>query len=176
MPSTGRTNNTITYSLTRNRTGGSRSMPRPAWSPPTRRSTGRETAPAARSPFRPSPVDGSTQTQSFNIAINDLDEFDVTVPTDTDAAANEVDEDATVGTSVGITATACRLRCQQQHDRLRLDDDAGGRFAIDGSTGEITVNAALDYESSTSHSVTVRATSGDGSFTTTSSRSRQRRQ
>ncbi len=44
-----------------------------------------------------------------------------------------------------------------------MSDDAGGRFAIDASTGVITVNAALDYETSTSHSVTVLATSDDGS-------------
>ena len=48
--------------------------------------------------------DGSTQTQVFNITINDLDEFDVSVPTDTDAATNEVDENVVIGTTVGITA------------------------------------------------------------------------
>ena len=47
-----------------------------------------------------------------------------------------------------------------------LDDDASGRFAINGSTGEITVNAALDFETNTSHGVTVRATSSDGSAST----------
>ncbi|OHB74920.1 MAG: hypothetical protein A2W31_13465, partial [Planctomycetes bacterium RBG_16_64_10] len=47
-----------------------------------------------------------------------------------------------------------------------LDDDAGGRFAIDSSTGVVTINPALDYETSTSHSVTIRATSTDGSSTT----------
>jgi hypothetical protein len=47
-----------------------------------------------------------------------------------------------------------------------LDDDAGGRFAIDSSTGVVTVASALDYESATSHSITVRATSSDGSSNT----------
>ena len=44
-------------------------------------------------------------------------------------------------------------------------DDAGGRFAIDASTGVITVadTTLLDYETATSHNVTVRATSTDGS-------------
>ncbi|WP_319496867.1 DUF4347 domain-containing protein [uncultured Cohaesibacter sp.] len=43
-----------------------------------------------------------------------------------------------------------------------LVDDAEGRFAIDGATGEITVadTALLDYETSTSHSVTIRVTDG----------------
>ena len=47
-----------------------------------------------------------------------------------------------------------------------LDDDAGGRFVIDLNTGVVTTNALLDYEVSSSHSITVRATSTDGSFST----------
>ena len=44
-----------------------------------------------------------------------------------------------------------------------LSDDAGGLFTIDANTGVITVNGALDYETATSHSVTVLATSSDTS-------------
>ncbi len=45
-----------------------------------------------------------------------------------------------------------------------LIDDAGGRFAIDSVTGEITVadGSLLDYETATSHTVTVRATDAGG--------------
>ena len=45
-----------------------------------------------------------------------------------------------------------------------LADDAGGRFAIDSSTGEITVvdGSRLDYETATSHDVTVRVTDAAG--------------
>ena len=41
-----------------------------------------------------------------------------------------------------------------------LTDDAGGRFAIDASTGEITVadGSQLDYEMNTSHDVAVEVT------------------
>ncbi len=53
--------------------------------------------------------DGSTSTQSFNITINDLDEFNVTTPTDSNAAANEIDENVAIGTTVGITANAFDL-------------------------------------------------------------------
>ncbi|MEM8913111.1 MAG: LamG-like jellyroll fold domain-containing protein, partial [Planctomycetota bacterium] len=45
-----------------------------------------------------------------------------------------------------------------------LTDDASGRFAIDGSTGEITVadGSLIDFESATSHSVTVQTTDAAG--------------
>ena len=47
-----------------------------------------------------------------------------------------------------------------------LDDDAGGLFAIDANTGIVTVAGGLDYETATSHNITIRATSDDGSFAT----------
>ena len=51
-----------------------------------------------------------------------------------------------------------------------LTDDAGGRFAIDASTGEITVadGSLLDYESNTSHNVTVQVTDAAGNSYTES--------
>ncbi len=47
---------------------------------------------------------------------------------------------------------------------FNLTDDAGGRFAIDSSTGEITVAATntLDHESATSHDVDVTVTDAAG--------------
>ena len=51
--------------------------------------------------------DGSTSSETFNIAINDADEFDVSAVTDTDATTNEVSESVQLaGTSVGVTAFA----------------------------------------------------------------------
>ena len=49
-----------------------------------------------------------------------------------------------------------------------LDDDAGGRFAINATSGVVTVanNTLLDYETTTSHNITVRATSSDTSTNT----------
>ena len=45
-----------------------------------------------------------------------------------------------------------------------LTDDAGGRFAIDSNTGEITVadGSQLNYETATSHNVTVEVTDAAG--------------
>lgn len=75
-----------------------------------------------------------------------------------------VSEYATNGMTVGITALATDA---DAGDRVtyNLTDDAGGRFAIDANSGVITVadNTLLDYETSTNHSVTVLATSSDGS-------------
>ena len=47
-----------------------------------------------------------------------------------------------------------------------LTSNAGGRFAIDGSTGLITVNngSLLDFETATNHQIVVRSTDGSGSF------------
>ena len=85
---------------------------------------------------------------------------------DTDVAANSVAEDAAPGTLVGITAAAADADATTNAITYSLDDDAGGRFAINASSGVVTVAAALDAEAATSHNITVRATSADGSSST----------
>ena len=47
-----------------------------------------------------------------------------------------------------------------------LSNDAGGLFAIDGTSGVVTLAGELDYESTTSHVITVLASSMDGSTST----------
>ena len=121
-------------------------------------SIGRRTVPRATSRSGPPAATVRFTDQAFTININDVDEFDVGAVTDVDAAANTVAEDAVVGTAVGITAVASDADATNNTITYSLDDDAGGRFAIDGNTGVVTVNAALDYETATSHNVTVRAT------------------
>ena len=115
---------------------------------------------------RATSADGSFTDQVFAIAINDVDEFDVAAVTDDDASANAVDENAANGTVVGVTALASDADATTNTITYTLDDSAGGRFAIDGSTGVVTVadGSLLDRESSASHNITVRATSSDGSF------------
>ncbi len=83
---------------------------------------------------------------------------------DSDAAANTVAENAATGTVVGITALGTDADAGTTVT-YALTDDADGRFAIDATTGVITVadGSKLDYESATSHTVTVKATSSDGS-------------
>ena len=75
---------------------------------------------------------------------------------------NTVAENAANGTVVGIvTGTDPDTGDTQTYS---LTNTAGGRFAINASTGEITVadGTLLDYESATSHSVTVRVTDAGG--------------
>ncbi len=111
--------------------------------------------------------DGSSATQTFNITINDLDEFNVTTPTDTDAAANQVDENVTVGTTVGITANAFDLDATTNTITYSLSSNPDGLFQIDANTGVITTAAAIDRETvGASRSVTVLAQSSDGSSAT----------
>jgi hypothetical protein len=50
--------------------------------------------------------DGSTSSQSFDIAVTDSNEFNVSAVSDGDAAANSVAENAEAGDSVGVTAFA----------------------------------------------------------------------
>ncbi|MCP3953472.1 MAG: cadherin repeat domain-containing protein, partial [Desulfobacterales bacterium] len=105
---------------------------------------------------------GGTDVQNISVTVTDVDEFDVGAVTDSNAAANTVTEDTIVGSTVWITALATD---PDGTDTVTysLSDDAGGLFTIDTNTGVITVANALDYETATSHSVTVLATSSDSS-------------
>ena len=107
--------------------------------------------------------DGSTADQVFTIAVNDVDEFDVTTPVDTNAASNVVDENAAVGALVGVAAHASDADATTSVVSYSLTDNAGGKFAIDATTGVVTVAGAIDREVDASLDITVRATSQDGS-------------
>jgi uncharacterized protein len=70
-----------------------------------------------------------------------------------------VDENRPAGTLVG-TLSAIDL----DGDTLTysLDDDAGGRFAVDPATGRLVTTGPLDHEAQASWTVTARATDPDG--------------
>ncbi len=160
------TTNTITYSLTSN-PDGLFQIDVSTGVVTTAAAINRELHGSSRSiTVQATSSDGSTATQVFTIAINDVDEFDVTAINDTNAAANSVAENAANGTLVGITASALDADATTNGITYTFDDNAGGRFAIDASTGIVTVadGTLLNYESATSHGIVVRATSADGSF------------
>ncbi len=87
---------------------------------------------------------------------------DTVAPVDVTLSGNTVAENAANGTGVG-TATGID---PGTGDTLTyaLNDDAGGRFAIDPTSGQITVadGTLLDYESATSHTIKVRVTDRGG--------------
>jgi protocadherin Fat 4 len=111
--------------------------------------------------------DGSTSTQSYTINVNDLDEFDISAISDTDATANSVDENAAAGTTVGIVASASDDDATNSNVTYSLSDNASGLFTINASTGEVTTTAPLDAETASSYNIEVTATSEDGSTSTT---------
>ena len=107
-------------------------------------------------------ADGSTSQQSFTVNLTDANESGVGAISDTDASGNNVDENATVGTVVGVTAFATD---PDGTDTVTysLSNDAGGLFAIDPNTGVVTVAGALDRETAASYNIEVTATSSDTS-------------
>src|SRR6185369_11430284 len=72
----------------------------------------------------------SATTETFTIAVTDVAPSQ---PTDGNAAANTVAEGASNGTAVGITASSSDVNGGTV--TFSLTDDAGGRFAINSSTG-----------------------------------------
>ena len=158
------TNNTITYSLTSNPDG---LFPIDANTGvvTTAAAIDREVHGAIRSiTVEAASSDGSVASQSFNITINDLDEFDVTAPTDVDGTSDEVSENAVIGTTVGITADAFDLDATNNTITYSLISNPDGLFAIDANTGVVTTATAIDREvHGATRSITVEAASSDGS-------------
>ena len=109
--------------------------------------------------------DASFSTQDLTINVTDVNESPVGAISDTDGSADAVAEDAGIGDAVGITAFANDPDAAD-NVTYSLDNDAGGLFTINGTTGVVTVNGSLDAETSISHTITVRATSNDTSFAT----------
>ncbi|MFO0526470.1 MAG: cadherin domain-containing protein [Planctomycetota bacterium] len=162
-------NNTITYSLT-NTAGGRFAI---------NSSTGVvtvangsllsfESATSHTLTVRATSTDGSFTDQNFTIAVTDVDEFDIGPVLDSNSVSNLVRENAATGETVGITGFASDLDGTANAITYSLEDDAGGRFAIDSSTGVVTVanGSLINYEEATSQTITIRASSADGSFST----------
>jgi len=102
--------------------------------------------------------------RAFSISVNDVAP---TVPVDANGATNTVAEGAANGTAVGLTVSASDVNGGTL--TYSLTNDAGGRFAIDASTGVVTVanGALLNFESATSHTITAQVS--DGTLTSSQS-------
>jgi hypothetical protein len=108
--------------------------------------------------------DGTTFTdQTFTIAVTNVAPA---VPADGNAAANTIAEGAANGTVVAGLAIAS-ADVNGGTVTYTLTDNAGGRFAINSATGQVTVanGALIDFETATSHNITVRASDPSGLFT-----------
>ncbi len=108
---------------------------------------------------------GATFSKAFTVNLTDVNEFSVGSVVDNNAAANFVSENAAVGTVVGLMAFASDADATNNTITYSLTDNDNGRFAIDPSTGVVTVAGAIDREADgATRNITVRATSADGSF------------
>lgn len=111
---------------------------------------------------------GLLDTQVVSIGVNDINES----PTSISLTGGSVNENSTTGTTVG-TASGTDVDAADTLS-YSLINTASGRFQVDSVTGIITVadGTQLNFESASSHNITVRATdtgglSYDESFTIT---------
>ncbi|MUJ19885.1 cadherin repeat domain-containing protein, partial [Aliivibrio fischeri] len=117
-------------------------------------------------------TDGSTSQESFDITVTDADgstpgggdtDNDVGPVTDSNTAENTLSENAEIGTVVNITGLATDPDGDEVSYKLSDADIAKGLFAIDATTGVVTLIGNLDHDTADSHSITIIATSTDGS-------------
>ncbi|WP_139070213.1 cadherin repeat domain-containing protein, partial [Aliivibrio fischeri] len=117
-------------------------------------------------------TDGSTSQESFDITVTDADgttpgggdtDNDVGPVTDSNAAENTLSENAEIGSVVNITGLATDPDGDEVSYKLSDADIAKGLFAIDATTGVVTLIGNLDHDTADSHSITIIATSTDGS-------------
>lgn len=116
-----------------------------------------ETATSHSATVRVTDAGGLSYDKTFSIGVTNVNEPVGTV-SDSNAGANTVAENAAVGTVVGVTATASDP--EGAGVTWSLSDNAGGKFAINSTTGVVTVAGLLNYEAATSHTITVDASDG----------------
>jgi VCBS repeat-containing protein len=123
-----------------------------------------ETAPGHSYSITVQATDGIfSSSQTFTIGVTDIAP---STPTDSNAAANAVTEGAAAGTAVGITAASTDVNGPNVTWSLSADSSGGG-FAINATTGVITVAdpSKIDFEASgPGHTYTVTARASDGTL------------
>ncbi|WP_306144977.1 cadherin domain-containing protein [Roseibium sp. MMSF_3412] len=103
--------------------------------------------------------DGSTAEETFTIDVSDVNETSVSKVTDTNAADNTIAEDAGEGTSVGVTAFA---EDADATDTVSYSVDDNRFEVADDGTVTVASGASFDFETEPSISLTITATSSDG--------------
>ena len=97
----------------------------------------------------------TTSTETFTLNVTDVD-----LALSASLASSSQLENISTGTTILTSSTS-----ESEGTVSYSITDADNKFAINSSTGEVTLDNALDYENKTSHSFTVTATDG---VTTTS--------
>jgi Ca2+-binding RTX toxin-like protein len=105
---------------------------------------------------------GNSITKALTIEVRDLNEAP-SAPVDDDPAENFVLKTAAIGTAVGITGLSTDPDAGDSVT-YSLSDNAGGLFAVDPTTGLVTVAGALDNDMASAHMITLRATDKSGQF------------
>jgi hypothetical protein len=107
---------------------------------------------------------GGTDRQAFTVEVTDVDEFDVGLLVDIEDSADQISHSSSVNDEVGITAWAEDPDSGNNLITYSLDEDADGLFAINSSTGVVTLVSSLENLDTSEYEITVRATSEDGSY------------
>ena len=107
--------------------------------------------------------------KDVQITLTDVNEFGITNVIDSNANVNTLLENSTTGTLAGITASANDADISDSVTYSLLQS-SNGLFAIEPSTGEVTLSpgATLDYEQTQNHTLVVQAASSDGTTSTQS--------
>ena len=111
--------------------------------------------------------DGQTSTKDYVINVTNVADVAVGTISDSDSdTSNNTVANASLGDATNLTAVASDGDTGATIRAYELTDDAGGLFTINPTTGAVTVAGSLDYETATSHTITVKATSTDGDTNT----------
>ncbi|SNT01411.1 Ca2+-binding protein, RTX toxin-related [Tardiphaga sp. OK246] len=105
---------------------------------------------------------GLTFDKTLTITLTDVNESANHAPTNAILTGSSIAENASNGTTVGMVAGVDPDA--EATLTYSLTDNAGGRFAINATTGVLTVanGTLLNFESAASHNVTVRVTDQSG--------------
>ena len=108
-------------------------------------------------------TDGALRTsQMFTVNVSNEND-NPTVLEDTNQDPNVLSEAAQPGTALAGLDLQGRDADTGAHVTLSLTDDAGGLFVLEGTQIKLSAGKSLDYETQTQHTITVLATSTDGS-------------
>ena len=119
-------------------------------------------------------TDNSTApiSQAISISVTNVNEFDASFGSapDADSATNQIAENATAGTKVGITAAAADgdAGTSISYAFKDINSASANLFSIDASSGIVTLtnSNSLDFETASSHELVIVAASSDGSAAT----------